>query len=197
MDNNNKKKQRPVPERTEVNEPRGGNLANIVTVVISVVIILIVIWYLANKIIEVTGNGTDGSDIAVSESSSEEVVVSESSEEVSSEESISEEVSVSESSGEEESSLIPEALTEGTADYQEPDTWIGKTFAARDGANVRSGPGTDYGVIEGVSPGEEVTVIDAEYVGDAAWVHVIFTDDYGEEAMGWIYSYAINAEPIQ
>ncbi len=195
MDNNNKK-HKPVQNRMEERSHNGG-LANIVTVVISVVIILIVIWYLANKIIDVTGSGQGGgADIPVFETTAEESQ-EETTEELDSEESLSEEVEVSESSEAEESSRIPEQLTQGTADRYEPDTWIGKTFEAIDGANVRSGPGTDYGIIEGVSPGERVTVIDAEYVGDATWINVIFTADSGEEAEGWIYNFAISNEPVE
>lgn len=192
MEGNNRKKpkaRQPQPASGE------GSLANIVTVVISVTIILLVIWFLANKIIDMTSSNSDESAIAVEEES-----------EVSTDQSLSEESS-SEVSSEDESSVstnttaggtpIPEPITAGTANWEDPDSWIGKTYQVKDGANVRSGAGTSNGVIEGVSPGEEITVIDAKYADDAIWVKAVFTGEDGTEMEGWIYSYAINPEPVE
>lgn len=187
MENNNRDK-RPESNQEEKSSGIDNNLVSIITVVISVVIILLVIWYLANKIIEVTSTNTTQEEVQVTQTETE------STEDTSSEEASS---SSEEASLAEESNGIPEPLVAGTADWQDPDTWIGKTFVVQDSANVRSGPGTANSIVGGVSVGQEVTVIEADYVDEATWVRAVYTAGDGEEATGWIYSYAIDREPVE
>lgn len=169
--------------------PADQNMNHMLTVVASVVVILLVVWFLANQFIGVTGRSIGS--IPKDEAEASEAVSSGVSEAAAS--SAPEASSVEQAS---ELARVPEKKTEGRADFQSPDSWIGKKFAVDDGANVRSGPGTNNGVIEGVSPGAKVTVIDAKYVADATWVYGIIDEGNGKPYLGWIYSYALTPDPI-
>lgn len=159
-------------------------VGNIVIVVISVVAILMVTWFLANKVIDMTGRG-------VAESSSQEVASSESSAEASS--------SVAEASSEAEASMsegqVPKPQTEGPADYYEPSTWIGKTFRAKDEVNVRAAMGTSADIVGGLSSGDTITVLKADYDGEVVWVYAKITNA-ANPITGWIYGFALDNVPV-
>lgn len=157
-------------------------VGNIVIVVISVVAILMVTWFLANKVIDMTGRG-------VEESSSQEVVSSESSAESSS--SVAE-VSLETPAPE---GQVPKPQTEGPADYYEPATWIGKTFRAKDEVNVRAAMGTSADIVGGLSSGDAVVVLKADYDGEVVWVYAK-TTDAATPVTGWIYGYALDHVPV-
>lgn len=86
----------------------------------------------------------------------------------------------------------PDPLTEGDAEFRVPESWVGKSFAVKDDANVRSGPGTASGVIGSVDPGEIIEVHKAESLDDATWLFGIITKKDGAKMEGWIYAYAVS-----
>lgn len=166
----------------------------IITVVFSVVVILFILWFLANRIIDMTAKNYSEKE---QQSASEQALSSEDAsmgmaEATEESVNIDENTDTSEQSTEEDTKV--EILVEGDADYQRPETWIGKTFGVNEGANVRSGPGTGNGVIQGVSPGDSIYVLKAEVVDDATWVYGKVSETDGKYE-GWIYAYALKNIP--
>ena len=78
--------------------------------------------------------------------------------------------------------------TEGPAEYSNPDSWVGKSFAVEDRANVRSGAGTDAGILGSAVPGEIFTVKEAVMGSDVTWVHGTLQKSDGSTLEGWMYS---------
>lgn len=177
----------PRPKRQE---PSG--VAGIITVVVSVVVILLIIWFLANKLIDMTGKSAkeESTSIALSETSGES-----SSEQASSEESQAESSSAEQSAAQSSEEKI-KPITEGAGDTSEPKTWIGKTFSVSDVANVRSGPGTDNEVAGSAESGDTIFVQKAELDSDGTvWVYGTITGSDGTFE-GWIYSPALESVPV-
>lgn len=154
--------------------------------VASVAFLLLVLWLSASFFIDAMSDRPRGSESESSAVSKEE---SEPPEESSTAQS---------SASDQESSsddALPKPLTEGDADYQKPDTWIGKTFLVEDDANVRSDGGTQNTILFTVNPGEKFMVKQAKMVDDAAWVKGIAIKKDGTKKEGWIYSYCLGYKP--
>ncbi|WP_071704862.1 SH3 domain-containing protein [Murdochiella vaginalis] len=150
----------------------------------TVAFLLLVLWFSASFFIDAMSERPRGN---AQESSAQESVsqASESSSVLTSSAS-------QEESGSEE---IPKPVTEGKANNQKPDTWIGKTFLVEDSANVRSDGGTQNPVLFTVKPGEKFIVKQAKMVDDAAWVQGIAVKADGSKQEGWIYSYCLDRTP--
>ena len=153
--------------------------------VASVAFLLLILWFAASFFIDAMSDHTVGD---VRESSS----IQESDTEAPQESSAAQSSDAAQSSAAEES-IKP--LTEGDADYQKPDTWIGKTFLVEDDANVRSDGGTQNSILFTVNPGEKFIVKQAKMVDDAAWVQGIAVKKDGTKQEGWIYSYCLGNKP--
>nr|WP_072513863.1 hypothetical protein [Ndongobacter massiliensis] len=165
-------------KQKKAREPREDGLGSVITVAVSTVVILLVIWFGATRFIAMTGKKTEAesAESAASVSSQSEVssVASESSVEASSEsESI-----------------------DGPANRKEPGTWPGKTFRTAESVNVRSAMGTDSEVLLTLQPDVEIHVTDADFDGESVWVHATFEVD-GATKEGWLYSELIDPNPVQ
>lgn len=154
--------------------------------VASVAFLLLILWLMASFFIDAM---SDRSAPVTPESSSIEESDTEAPQETSAAQSSE---SAAESSSEEEK-IKP--LTEGDADYQKPDTWIGKTFLVEDDANVRSDGGTQNAILFTVNPGDQFMVKKAKMVDDAAWVQGVALKKDGTKQEGWIYSYCLGYQP--
>ena len=193
------------PPQKQKHPKEEGGIESVVIVVASVLVILVVIWLLAYQLISMTGTsknlnkrlgiGQSEEPLSSEEEQSELVSSVEESMSVGTEASQSEELQKEEASSDNESD-VPSPQTEGDANYKEPNTWIGKTFTIKDSANVRSGMGTDQGVVGGVSVGQKVTVVDAKFDGSVVWVKARY-EESGQMKEGWIYGYALNTEAVK
>lgn len=154
--------------------------------VASVAFLLLILWLMASFFIDAMYDRTAQ---VTPESSSIEESDTEAPQETSTAQSSE---SAAEFSSEEEK---VKPLTEGDADYQKPDTWIGKTFLVEDDANVRSDGGTQNPILFTVNPGDQFMVKKAKMVDDAAWVQGIALKKDGTKQEGWIYSYCLGYQP--
>ena len=91
-----------------------------------------------------------------------------------------------------EESKKPAQITQGDAEFRVPESWVGKSFAVKDDANVRTGPGTVSGVCGSVDPGDIIEVHKAESLDDATWLYGIITKKDGGKIEGWVYAYAVS-----
>ncbi|MDD7593821.1 MAG: SH3 domain-containing protein [Peptoniphilaceae bacterium] len=158
------------------------DMATMITVVVSVVVLLLVLWFMASTLLNAMGNR---SGVAVNES--EETAPAATTE------APATSAAAVETTAEvtEDPKALPTPLTEGDAVYREPDTWVGKTFEVEEDANVRAGSGTGFEIVGTVDPGETIGVKEAVRVDDATWVQGIITKRDGETFEGWIYAYAL------
>lgn len=63
-----------------------------------------------------------------------------------------------------------------------PAAQVGKVVNAEDGLNVRSGPGTSYDVIGGLTNGTQVVVLEVK----DGWCHVLYSNKNGQAATGYV-----------
>ncbi|RHR05681.1 hypothetical protein DWX58_14200 [Pseudoflavonifractor sp. AF19-9AC] len=63
-----------------------------------------------------------------------------------------------------------------------PAAQVGKVVNAEAGLNVRSGPGTDYSVIGGLTNGTQVVVLEVK----DGWCHVLYANKSGQAAIGYV-----------
>lgn len=165
-------------KKNRARQEREDGLGSVITVAVSAVVILLVIWFGATRFIAMTGKKTEA----------------ESSESMASASSQSEESSVPSESSVEESS--ESELMDGPANRKEPGTWPGKTFRTAESVNVRSAMGTDSDVLLTLPQGAEIHVTDADFDGESVWVHATFEVD-GVTKEGWLYSELIDPNPVQ
>lgn len=194
----NIKRTQPAPRSTgpgnrggamSISKIRQNENSMITAVVISVIVLILVIWFssslfLTNMAKRHTGIASGSPNKATSSEQEEKSAKKETGE--------SEASSETEQSQAAQESEKPAPLTEGDAEFRVPESWVGKKFAIKDDANVRSGPGTTSGVIGSVDPGESIEVHKAESLDDATWVYGIITKKDGAKIEGWVYAYAIS-----
>lgn len=159
----------------------GGDFTTMITVVISVVALLLILWFMATTIMSSVGRkggvavdgGTESSAVATAEATS--AVATEATTEAAT-----------------SSEGLPAPLTEGDAEYRNPDSWVGKTFSVKERVNVRSEAGTTNSIVGVGVPGDTVAVKEAVSVDDATWVRGTVTQSDGTTFSGWVYAYGLN-----
>lgn len=178
----------------------GGNVTSMIIVVVGVLAILLIVWFLANTIIDMTGKRTTSVGVNTgaqqTQQSSGEALpgTSESAEApgVASEEP-ADSTETSETPAEPEQPAI--TVVPGDGDLKKPETWPGKTFSYRVRVNARSGPSTSAGVLGGISVGQTMQVTDTRMVGDTLWVYGTVKLDNGSTVEAWTIASGLNKTP--
>ena len=168
--------------------------AGMITVVVSVIFLLLLIWILANQIIGMTG-GKKRADRDLPAFEESETLQSAASVSDAAESSAS--LQATTQTSEEASSSTVTAVTEGAGDKTEPKTWIGKTFRAKDEINIRSFAGTVGDVIGGMDIGNTIFCENAKIVEDGLWVYGKITLSDGTHINGWVYGLGLDPEPVK
>lgn len=191
---------RPAPKRS-MKAPSSGpvrSMATSATVVVLVLLLLLILWFITDQVIHVMGGSTYANQPAVE--SSGKPLTAQSKEKKESVQSQKSEISSQESVSVVESTApgdVPKPLVEGPADYQDPDTWVGKTFRVTKRSNVRSGPGTASEIINVANEGVTVTVRQASMEADAVWVQGVIDKGEGQTFEGWVYGWSLDSNPVE
>lgn len=173
--------------------------STILTVVIIVSLLLLIIWFVTSRFISVMGGSSYDNQPGIEASQEETEVASEASE-ISSQGGVEDnstyDMGAEENQSEEDVSM-PEPLTEGAGDYNEPKSWVGKTFQVNARSNVRSGAGTASQILDVANPGDKIKVREAQMESDAVWCHGQIIRENGAVIEGWIYGWSLDANPVE
>lgn len=168
-----------------------SELSVAIVTAISVAVLILFLWLLSSFFLRSMSKRHGG--IAVGNPAHQkQEAQSEKAEEAKKSEESSAESAESQAQASSEEKALPAPLTEGDAEFRVPESWVGKRFAVKDDANVRSGPGTANGVVGSVDPGEIIEVYKAESLDDATWLFGTITKRDGSKLEGWIYAYAVS-----
>lgn len=171
-------------KKKQVGEP---DAAGIISVVIGVILILFILWFLANQFINMSSrrSGNKALPTATEQASSGE--------ETGQSQAASTSSAPAPDKAASESAVKP--LTDGEGDNTKPDTWVGKKFQIVKRANMREGVGTASSVLGSAIPGETIFVKEAQMEGDAVWVHGTIQKSDGGQVDAWLYSYVLSNTP--